>query len=351
MPDQAPAIERDARSPLSVGRVIGRSLFFPALGAALAALVLSELYLPRFGIGTVERIAALGGHLSSPYHDHPTAVSLGNSVTLEGMDAAIVERAAGAGWRAENLATSGAGPTEFQILLPKLLEARPDVVILPLQVESLGRLTDLPADKAYAYAYGSFVSAWPADWNRSSFYGISDQNYEALRSTPWQQRLHFRRAPLNAVNDAVRTRFRTGLREADPDNWRDPFEMVDSLRDQRLARHLEQVRDLIERRLGRGDRAGRDEIRAIVELVQASSSKPLLVVLPIHTKLREWSEPYVVELRNLLDVLAEQGGKVADASHLLAADDFADAVHLNAEGRRKYSEFLGQQLKAILASE
>src|SRR4051812_36283194 len=123
---QPPLDGTHERTEPTVLYVIFRSLFFPAAGVALAFWIIHAAYLPRVGLGTVERIAELGRHLGQPF-DGDVVACLGNSIVMEGIDASIVERTAGGRWQVENLATTGAGPTEFQILLPRLLKARPRV--------------------------------------------------------------------------------------------------------------------------------------------------------------------------------------------------------------------------------
>ena len=56
------------------------------------------------------------------------------------------------------------------------------------------------------------------------------------------------------------------------------------------------------------------------------------------------------ELRRLLRTLASgQGVTYADAADLLSAGDFADALHPNESGRRKFSQFLGAELAKVPA--
>ena len=88
-------------SPSIVG-VMARILIAPAVGVVLAALLLFYVLLPTIGLGSVERIAALGKHLEHRIAHRPTAVFLGNSITREGIDARLVEAAASGGWHAEN---------------------------------------------------------------------------------------------------------------------------------------------------------------------------------------------------------------------------------------------------------
>ncbi len=330
---------------MSPAVVIFRMLSFPALGVALGWFLLSDALLPTIGVGSVERIVALGRHLQSPFPHRPTLALLGNSITREGVDAPLVEQSAPPGWQVENLAISGSGITEFLILAPKLLAAKPAAVAVGILPEQLGRLVDVHVDKAFAYARGGFVAAWPPSWNRSTFPGLEDKSYLALRSTPWEQDLHFRRAPLNELAESLRKRMRGALRQTPVDNWRDPYEMLVSVQPDTLDLHLQQVEQTLASRMRDGTAAGSAEIETLVGAIAQADALPILVILPQHPRLRPSLKPYLAELKILLERLAaERDILVLDAADLLSTDDFADAVHFNAQGREKFSQFLGQRL-------
>ena len=218
-------------------------LIAPAIGAAAGLLLLVTIVLPKVGLGSVERIAALGRHLQVDLQPRPVVAFLGNSITREGIDTIAVDSATGGRWHAQNLALSGCNVTELRIQLPRLMQAHPVIVVLPFQPQDIGRANGVPVDKCYAYAYGGFVSAWPADWTRDSLPGLSQASYEGLRSSLLQQRLHFRTVPLNVFNDKVRLMLREGsLRETAADNWTDPYEMLTTVPGDRLTAHAQQVR-------------------------------------------------------------------------------------------------------------
>jgi hypothetical protein len=328
-----------------------RSLLFPTLGAALAYWLICDWYLPRFGLGTVERIAALGRHLDGATQSRQLAPVLGNSILMEGIDASRVEASGKLPWSVENFAMSGAGPTEFLVVLPTILKLQPRIVMMGIQPHDLGALVDLPADKAFAYAYAGFVDDWPQSWSREWFPGLSNETYLALKSPPRQRCLHFRRAPVNALNDSVRRRLRSGLRSGVTDEWKSPFELLQSISADRLDFNLRYVRSLIEHRTASGNRDGADEIRRINALCLDWGSRPLFVVLPIHPRLRPDQDRLLEELRQLLaslEAISETG--FVDASELLQADDFADAQHPNEAGREKLSAFLGERVARLSGS-
>ena len=318
------------------------------LGHALGFVLLVNVVLPKIGLGSVERIVQLGRHLDAPLLPAPTLALVGNSITREGVDTRLVEEAAPQGWHAQNLAISGCGLSEVRLLLPKVLAARPAAVAISIRPEDMGRVDDPNIDKAFAYAMGGFVSAWPADWTRADLPGVSEEIYKVLRSTRFQQELHFRTAPLNVLSQEVRLRFHSGLRQTAPNNWTDPYEVEFDLAGGRLEKHIDAIRRHTEVLLAGKDRTGAELIHCFATDIHRAGATPILIILPLHPLLRDGLEPAIATLAALVEEVArEESGKVIDASDVLSAHEFADAQHPNAAGRAVYSRFLGQELRLL----
>jgi len=62
-----------------------------AIGLAIAFVLLREVAIPRLGLSQTQRIKELITRLDNGLGDKPTLVFLGNSVTVEGVDASIVQ--------------------------------------------------------------------------------------------------------------------------------------------------------------------------------------------------------------------------------------------------------------------
>ena len=167
--------------------------------------------------------------------------------------------------------------------------------------------------------------------------------YRALRSSPFEQELHFRTAPLNVINQEVRIRMRSGLRRVATNNWTDPYELDFSVRDERLQRHLDSIRHDMQQRLAEGADAGAKLAATLAAEIRESDATPILIVLPMHPEFRATMQPHIAALRSLLEKIAhQQSGIVIDALDVVSADDYADALHPNAAGREAYSRFLGR---------
>ena len=314
-------------------------------GTAVAFAVLVHVLLPTLGVGDVQRIVELGRHLDQPRQHGPYIVFLGNSITMEGIDTAMVRSTAKRPGRIENLALSGCGTNEQRVLLPKLLGSRPNIVVLAFGPTVLDTRDDLPLDKAYAFAMSGFPQAWPASYQRRDFPDFDQTTFDALHSSPFRQTLHFRTAPLNWLNGTLRLRMRSDLRGDATADWIRPYRMLGTVSEKTLAWHLESLRANLETCCREGQQRAIPNVRSLVATAGRGGAKPVLVVLPIHPRLRDDAAPLLPPLNQLLAYLAkQQQGIVVDASDLLTEEQFADAVHPNADGRAVYSRFVGTYL-------
>lgn len=319
----------------------------PLLGAAVGGVILVCVLIPRLGLGDVERIIQLGYHLDQTRSGSPYAVFLGDSVTMEGIDAAIVQSAARTDWKVENLAVSGCGVNEQRILLPKVLNTGPAAVVLSFGPMNLAVTDDLPPDKAYAYAMAGFPESWPTRYSREDFPGLSRPSYDALFSTALQQRLHFRTAPLNWINNRLRLSLRSDLRGGTDANWTAPYQMLRPVSREVLAWHMDALRQAMESAGEQGREDGATNLRRLIAAVSESGATPLLVIRPVHPQLRQSAAPLLRPLKGRLVKWADTfQGVVVDASTALPEDQFADAVHPNAVGRETYSRLMGAHLPA-----
>ena len=183
-----------------------------ATGAALGLGLLVAFFLPNIHLGEKQRIIELGRHLEAPPGALPRLAFVGDSITMDGIDAEIVQEHAPYRLTAENLGMSGAGPNERRVLLPKLLATRPALVALGFHPANLCRLDALRIDKAYAYARAGFVAAWTAGRTLGDFAGMSPGSFAALHSSAFAQILHFRTAPVEAFEHRLRALLRPDLR-------------------------------------------------------------------------------------------------------------------------------------------
>lgn len=331
-------------APTSSLRTLAWLIALPALGVALGYALLVGVVLERADLGDRQRIVELGRHLDSDA-SAPWLAFIGDSVTRDGIDAEIVEAHAPEGWHVENLGLSGAGLNERLVLLPKLLARHPDRVIVGLIPKNLWWVDPLPPDKASIYAFAGFVDAWPPATIRPDFPGIAEPSFAALRSTRLAQHLHLRTTPTNWLDHHLRRRMRSDLRSDESTDWVRPYTRLASIDGARLESHFEAIRADLAASLDGDVELAREGLREIVRQVRAGGAKVSLLVLPIHPALRDAVAPLLEPLPAVLDtVTGGEPGSVLDAHALLEADQFADALHPNADGREALSRFVGRQL-------
>ncbi|MDX1964663.1 MAG: hypothetical protein SFX18_16050 [Pirellulales bacterium] len=354
-------------SPWRVWRTLLGLVLPVTVGTGLAMWLHAAYLLPRLGVGNVQRIVDLGRLTGTPFSQN-SVVILGNSIMMEGISAPVIERQLSRAKSESATASSviqhlpavnvyncsigGCGINEQRILLPRLLKAGPRTIVIALQPDQMGYVSDLNIDKAFAYGLGDFATQWPKSWNRDTFSDLANDQYDALVADKVRQLAHFRNAPLNQLNETVRRRTQSILRTRPDDDWRDPHEMVGSLpaKDPRLAQHLDTVRKVKKIQLDspRGQsREGKKLVEQVLRLVADSPTQLVLLRLPIHPDLRD---DYAREWPEYLAWTEELSRKfqapLLDASDLLDATDFADAVHPNAAGRERLSAALGDFLAA-----
>ncbi len=316
----------------------------PAVGVALGLVALVVLVLPNMQLGDVQRIIELGRHLQQD-SGSPRLVFLGDSVLRDGIDADLVRDAAPRGWTAENLGLSGCGLNERGILLPRLLATEPAAVAIGLSVNDLCDGGAVGADKGYAYAYAGFVDPWLADARLGDFPGLTTETWVALGSSRLSQWFHFRTVPANWVDYRLRLATRSDLRSGHETDWIHPYTRTGSIRGARLDRHLAQTRRGL---LDCGDRDwgdARNLTNRLAGQIVGANARLVVVLVPMHPALQDDAVSVLERLKVASEEIATRhAGILVDATMLLDAEEFSDALHPNAEGRARFSAQVGRAL-------
>ncbi len=317
----------------------------PIAGAAVAFWLLVTVLIPTIGVGDVQRIIDLGAKLESPITPQPTAAIIGNSVLIEGINASMVAEAAPPGWHARNFAINGCDLTEQQILLPKLISARPDAIVMVIRPIDVGAVTDVNLSKLHAYSLSAFTSSFRDGYAAERLPGLSDESREALLSTRFQSLLHFRRSPLTTAEAVGFSLLQSGTVSLNADDWNEPADLTGSISGARLERHFRVVAETRSQRIAGGQTAGAEHIERAARDLHEAGITPVIVVAPIHPQMPGQSEEALAQLRALLADLSDRYGAITgDAHDMLGAEDFADAIHPNARGRQKLSAYIGSLL-------
>lgn len=315
---------------------------------SVAALGLSvAVVMPALGVGNVGRVVALGQRIDDGVS--PDIVMVGNSVTVEGLDAGLVAESAGEGLTAENWGLNGCAMEEVRLILPKVLRAGPGYVVLTLLPNDLGTPADILVEKSVGYSTGGFAAAWPEGEPTLVFPGISEQTAARMRSGWVRQALYFRSSLLDWVNREARLTLRRGVRRVpESDRWIRPFELTGSIGGPALDAHVREVVATVAMRAGERDGSGAAMLEAAVRTIAEGGARALVCIAPHHPMLREDVAAELDELRATGNVLRERyGAGFLDASELVGADGFADAIHPNAQGREAFSRAVGSAIAEL----
>jgi hypothetical protein len=343
----------DAAEPAIAWGTIGACVLSAGLGVAIGLALLLGVILPALGYGYADRIVNIGERLDGPsFADRPTAVFLGSSVVVEGIDAREVVEAA-PGWVAFNFSINGCEINEQRVMLPKVLAAKPRAVVLLIRPITIAMPGDIPPDKAYGYVLGGFAEAWksqapsPADPPL-----VSEETMNRLAAGPLEARLHFRRVLIQEMNQLVRLRLRGGLRSVPPDEFDVPNNMTNKISGTTLDHHVEAIIDENVERMADLPQPVGAELWWAVQEIAAAGAVPVLIMAPQHPRVQPTLEEWSNQLEKLVgNYVRLTGGVYADARDLVGAEGFADALHLGEDGRQTLSRFVGEQLQSLSTPE
>lgn len=320
----------------------GWTMLWLLTGIVVGLLIVYGLLLPLTGIGPGDRSLAIQKKLSEGFGNKPALVILGNSITVEGIDAEQVAQAA-PGWSAYSFAINGCGLNEMVLLVPEIIKSHPGGLAMIVRPQELGEPEDMPLDKAYGYA----LSGLEIPSGEEPFRGLSEASLAALHASRLQAWWQFRTTPMASLTQTLR-RFTTHIEPAKADEWVRPFQMHTSIDGPRLERHLRVVEESAHAALDSGNRDGLLLIERMTKEISASGVRPVLVAAPMHPAVQKPLEKFSAELRGDLTRLAQEyQGLFVDATEALAASDFSDGLHPNAEGREKLSALLGSSLDSV----
>ncbi len=347
----APAAQSPASIPAARG-LTPASAFASCMlptAAGVAAAVAFHLFVVLACLGTgspdLNRMIALGQRLDEGSPTTPTVVFIGDSVTVEGIDASIVESATGGGWKALNFGLNGADRAELDVIVPKVARLRPAAVCIVMRPLSIAAPPAVNIDGAHAYNLGGFPAAWPEGWIRPDTPGLPPEQQEALSGSRLESQLHFRTAIMEMINAGLRAKLRSGVRIAPIDDWTAPYNLTISIEGATLDNHIRALDTELQEAIREGTERHERDFERLVSHLAAAGIKPVLVASPIHPRLREAFGPTADRMRTLgPSWAASHGGAWIDATTLLDETGFADGQHPNRKGREALSSFIGTNM-------
>lgn len=330
---------------------------FPVCFGVLLAIGLHfGVVIPTIGTGysAVTRTVRVGQFLESPLPPRSIAM-IGDSVSIEGLDATRVSSSAG-GHPTFNFAVNGGTPTDYAVQLPKILAARPAVVLMMLRTRSLGKPIEMARDVANAAALGGFPAAWPQTdpaWLTPDSPGMSRSVMKLVTASEFDSSMYLRTAPVNWFNERVRSTLRRrSFVPMNPDDFVAPAELRISLEGERLDAHLNAIQREFEEALVDGIRPMDAFVERQFSLIAASGARPAIVIAPVHPRLQQVVNQWTPLLREFAARMKERHGAIViDATMLLDESGFADAQHPNSKGREELSRFIGEALGSALDAQ
>ena len=342
---------------LSAARTITEIALFVipvVLGLAFAFVSLREVAIPKLGLSQNQRLKELVERLGEGFEDESVLVFVGNSITVEGVDASVVQEQfdkAGTRWRAMHFGINGANLAELGVLAPTIANSGIKAVVFSLRVNDIGLVYDLHPERAISHAWLGTPSNWPGEWGPETFEGITPSTWKRLTAGEFQSTVALRSVPRNYVENELVFRLRSGIRRSRPDDWTAPFDLTRSLSGGKLERHIQEVSQTLADSTDETLAAGVRTLEATVKAYADAGVTPVMVICPVHPGISEQDATLQHVFGDTIARLArENGGFTLDARELLDATEFADAIHPNKDGRDAYSAFVGKALSDQLGS-
>jgi hypothetical protein len=341
------SVETPDHAPLGAAKelllVIG-GLF---VGIVAASLLLFRVLIPALGLpGDLDRVASIPTMARETSGQARRVQIVSNSVGMEGIDASVVSDALGGDFTVQNFSANGIALVGARVVMGELLATKPEAIVWILLPGMIGDFEDVHPDLGATMRLANLQTH--NQWIQEAAMRESAPELAAqLGASTLRNRLTLRTTPLAILNDRVRLAAVSDILPAKPRDLDAPFRMARAVGPRALDRHLADVLSNHQARTAGAERAGLDLIAKTLAEISGAGVVPVIVIAPAHERIRAELEPVTQEMRDAISgLMATHGGFVIDASDALGASDFADAIHTNAEGRERFSAFLGEALRS-----
>lgn len=317
---------------------LGRFLGIALVAIAATGAVTLGAVRGGFPLGELERIRSVHQFYDRLQKDvgvasKPIALFLGNSVTIEGIDAGLYEQERDGTVQAFNLATTGATFEELALHVPYLKRIKPKQVLIMVHPESLEtdkveiHPRELILYKLLGFTQGEVPEALEP----------SDQEY--LRSNLLAHILDGRFIFRSTIEDRIRFRLLSSLRRTD-NEFKIPATYTVSLSTDQIQMIL---RRLNLRKGPFAPKPGHERnLRFVIRELKEQGIAVTVIAAPIHPLyVQERGKNAVEEFLDWLrNTTLDAGAQFLDASSLLDSSDFIDHFHPNGTGRATLSKFI-----------
>ncbi|MFK7882766.1 MAG: hypothetical protein AB8F26_01110 [Phycisphaerales bacterium] len=330
-------------------RELGFIVVSIVVGLLLAFALLRQVFIPTVGFpGDLERLVLLDKRVRQAPDGARRIAIVSNSVGVEGVEGSTVGSMMDDGFVVENQAANGLDLLSARIYIGHLLGSQPDTVVWILRPELMGQLKELNPEVASAMRLAGFAES--ADWINATPPppGLDEEMIARLKAGDLSNTISLRTLPLRHLNQIVRTRARKGILAARPMNIDAPYQIDTQLEGEKLARHISDVTESYHQRTADNNRDGLAFIEQTVGQIRAASVRAVLVIAPTHPDATDFVDADAAFAEALREISQRSGAPLINLSGLLAADEFADAIHPNRVGSARFSAGLGNALAPIL---
>jgi hypothetical protein len=354
MPEDRAAGETVARTQLRAGLVLALFLASAALAYGTYVVFLREVVTQRFVPHDVDRLlrkaALLEGLAASGRRN---VLFYGSSVVMEGVDATVVEEHLPDEFSVYNAGEGDAGVVRLMFNLRYVARARPELLVCCFRRTQLLAGTDhsVPPELLTAYAYAGYLDAaqreptWVFDW-------LTQEEIDVLPHGAVNTQLACRTFFLRHWEEQIRARSRHDLRvEGVAGDFRSPWHYREQLSSDRLEREVSTTRRIFQEVHYDGENRQMRVLAVCLERLFKQGIPTLIVLTPEHPRVADALEPETRgALRDgLASLCAQWNAALVDLPlDLLAAEDYIDAAHANAQGRARLSDELGRRIARFL---
>ena len=283
---------------------------------------------------------------------------IGSSITVEGIDADVLDQALNNGTSTYNLGVVGLTSVEALILEPALKAGKPQIVVIGIDAMSVGldkaKKRDkegIEFEKLQAYRATNSVANLDSPVKKELLENILLPKEKAVIESDYLNYLiGCRSLPIFFIESKFRELMRKGLRTEEViTNFKSPWMLKSSLTGDSKERIIGSTIELAQRLSFDEDSRNIKALQALIRLLRAENIDLMLVIWPVHPRVYSNLSTEMLDKTDAkMKRLAQEGdGIYQNYSTLLSDSDFADALHPNSEGRAKLSSNLAVGLKSF----
>lgn len=336
--------------------VLGASIAL-LLYLAIMHLVVSKSLLFSLDARRLIEVDKFCSSIGTTVHKNSNFI-IGSSITVEGIDADILDQTLDNGTSTYNLGIVGLTPVEALILEPAFKAGKPQTVVIGIDAMSVGidkagsrDKESIDFEKLQAYRATNSIAKMDSPVKKELLESILLPKERAVIESDYLNYLMgCRSLPIFFIESKFRELMRKGLRTQEIiTNFKSPWMLKVNLTGDPKERIISSTIKLAQRLSFDEDSRNIKALRALTRLLRAENIDLMLVIWPVHPRVySNLSIDLIDKTDATMKNLAQENECIyQNYSRLLSDNDFADALHPNIEGRIKLSSNLAVGLKSL----